>query len=332
LQIISYTKRTPGGVLVNIDTLATSIPPKGSFGQKKMHTRAAVITALLCLTSRYYAQDQIIRTDNTTLKVRIIEVGPDEIRYKLFSNPNGPTYVESRSTIGVIVYENGRREMINPGFQSPEQQMTSRPASQGPVSMSRKDSLLYFSYNQNISLNFLYFFNNELGIIFQKEFFKSNFNITIPFGFGVERPNVTNSIYFKSSAYPSFIPTKKIFEVGFGIHYYPSLRSNANFFIGPDLRYMQYDGSLVYYLPVGSGLGVTLEKLTTLSRYALSITNGFVIRTRSRLTSTIFASLGFKNDLINRPPVDPHTGLKISSLNSPVSLYFWSGFNVGFNF
>jgi hypothetical protein len=279
------------------------------------------------------SQDQLFKKDNTKLNVKIIEVGTDEIKYKLHNNQTGPTYIESKSNVNVIIYENGQHEVLN-----------STPAVSGgsPVKgenntmyvprVQKFDSLTYYRYQHNISMNFLCFLNNEIGLIYQREFFASHFNIIIPFAVGVEEPNVTREVYFSNNA---FTLRRKMFEVGFGINYYPSLATNVNYFIGPVFRYLQYDGAhnFTYRVQTGSYYTpVTTTKNTTLSRYCMSITNGIVIRTRSRLTATIFGSLGFKNDVINDPISDPSTGVKYSGLSNPLSIYFWSGFNVGFNF
>jgi hypothetical protein len=302
-----------------------------------MKVKIAALSVLFLLAVSLNAQDQLFRTDNSSLKVKIVEVGPDEIKYKLFSNVSGPTYVESRSNVSLIVYENGKHEVINATTAAPPPQTAANVPDEMqpmPYVMSRKDSLTYYQHGSNISLNFLTFFNNEVGFIYTKEFFASNFNIMIPFGFGVTDPPITNSVYFdKSSLASTFNSGKKLFEIGFGIHYYPSLKTNVNYYIGPMLRYLQYDGVHTYQQIIGPGsLSVSTIKYVTLSRYCFTVTNGLIFRTRSRLTVNFFASLGFKNDVINNPVVDPNTGLKTNPFNNPMSLYFWGGFNVGYNF
>lgn len=56
------------------------------------------------------AQDLIVKTDATKIEAKVIEITPGEVRYKRFSNPDGPTYVLPVSDIHYIQYANGERE------------------------------------------------------------------------------------------------------------------------------------------------------------------------------------------------------------------------------
>jgi hypothetical protein len=298
-----------------------------------MKNTLAALALLFC--GSLLAQDQLYKKDNTRLNVKILEVGPEEIKYKLFDNQNGPTYIESKQNVNVIIYQNGQHEVLNSNPALPGKEPVPGPNNTLVVpTLERFDSAVYYRYDHNISLNFLNFFNNEVGLIYTREFFRSHFNIVIPIAVGVEKPTITQDIYFSRGSNNEFTVRRKMFEGGFGIHYYPSFKSNVNYYIGPVFRYQRYDGTQTYYSfssgwPFGSG--VITQKNTTLSRYCMSITNGIVIRTRSRLTTTLFASIGFKNDVIDDPITDP-SGNQISSIESPLSLYIWTGFNVGFNF
>jgi hypothetical protein len=283
-------------------------------------------------------QDQLFKTDNTKLLVKIIEIGPEEIKYKLFSNPNGPQYSESTNDFVLVIFENGKHETINPSG-TKTLYVKSTPSLYTEAQLAKKDSSAFYKYSNNISINFFNFFNNEIGLMYQREFFKNNFNIIIPISFGVEKPSITQNTYFgttNSNSYGShYALNRKLFDVGFGINYYPSLGSHVNYFIGPVFRYMQYEGVQSYYYRDPNSNNYNNLKITnnsTLTRYSVSITNGFVFRTKSRLTATIFGSLGFKNDIVNSKITDPITNLEVSAINSPLSLFFWTGFNVGFSF
>ncbi len=56
------------------------------------------------------AQDRIVRTNDQSIEVRVLEITPDEVRYKRFSNPDGPTYILPVKDIRYIIYQNGERE------------------------------------------------------------------------------------------------------------------------------------------------------------------------------------------------------------------------------
>jgi hypothetical protein len=278
--------------------------------------------------------------DNSKILVKIIEVGTEVIKYKLYSNLNGPTYSENVKDVSLIIYESGQHEVIKLAAQNTPNEIASPSGTFYKNStMSKEDSLAFYKYSQSISINFLSFMNNEVAVTYQAEFYKSQFNIIIPVAIGVEKPNLTQSTYNFNTGNVNSTLGKKNLEIGFGINYYPSLRTNINYFIGPVFRYLQYSGtsSLTYQVQNPSGTYPNYSynvksQPTTFSRYCISITNGVVIRTRSRLNATFFGSMGFKNDAADKEITNPITNVSYSVVSKPVSFYFWCGFNVGFSF
>lgn len=297
--------------------------------------------AFFGLVSASEAQDQLYKKDNSKLLVKITEVSPEEIKYKLFDNLTGPTYVVSKSEVSLLIYENGQHEVISTGPEVvvPARVVPAGPYQRLPLAMTKADSLKFYKYSESISLNFLSFVNMEVGLIYQKDFLKSNFNITIPVAIGIEKPSLTESVYFNNGN-NGITLNRKLFEVGFGFNYYPSLRYPVNFYVGPSIRYMQYSCQQYYSYSVPSNqpypnnyyTTTNLNKNGTLSRYCVSVTNGFIFRTRSRLMINMFGSIGFKNDVVDTKIVDPVTNRTIKPINNPVNLYFWTGFALGFCF
>lgn len=62
---------------------------------------------VLCTVSWARAQDRIVRRDSTVIEARVLLITPDEVQYKRFSNPDGPTYVLPLAAVHRIVYPNG---------------------------------------------------------------------------------------------------------------------------------------------------------------------------------------------------------------------------------
>ena len=285
------------------------------------------------------AQDQLYKKDNTKLLVKITEVSPDEIKYKLYSNLNGPTYVVSKSEVTLLVYENGQHEVIDV---APKPVNDQRPVAMPPqprtvMGMTKADSAKYYKYPSSISLNFFNFINSEVSLLYQRDFYKSNFNIIIPVAVGLDRPVLTESVYYDNGN-SSIKLNKKLFEVGFGINYYPSLRFPVNYYVGPSFRFLQYSSQQTYYYypPYNPSnpyqTSTPMTKNSVLSSYCYSITNGLIFRTKSRLMLNMFGSLGFKSDRISDMIVDPTTNQSVNPLRNDVSLYFWTGFAIGFSF
>ena len=72
-----------------------------------------LLLTALCGVWTAAAQDLIVRTDDTRIEARVTEVAPDAVRYKRFSNPDGPTYVLPVDRIRSIRYANGEEEVFS---------------------------------------------------------------------------------------------------------------------------------------------------------------------------------------------------------------------------
>jgi len=67
-----------------------------------------LLMAIACLYAGFLqAQDTLYRVDGTRQIVKITEVKPAQVRYVLFSDPDGPIYVLSKHAVARIIYENG---------------------------------------------------------------------------------------------------------------------------------------------------------------------------------------------------------------------------------
>lgn len=60
-----------------------------------------------------HAQDAIVKKDGNTITSKVTEITSSEIKYKKFSNQNGPTYTIGKNEVNYINYENGEREQMN---------------------------------------------------------------------------------------------------------------------------------------------------------------------------------------------------------------------------
>jgi len=68
---------------------------------------------LLSLVELAFSQDIILKKDNTTILTKVLEITSTEIKYKKWSNQDGPTYSISRSEVMRINYQNGELEKFN---------------------------------------------------------------------------------------------------------------------------------------------------------------------------------------------------------------------------
>lgn len=68
-----------------------------------------LLLAYICLPC--LAQDIIVKNDGSTILSKVVEVSSSELKYKKFSNLNGPIYSISLSDILSVNYENGEKEL-----------------------------------------------------------------------------------------------------------------------------------------------------------------------------------------------------------------------------
>lgn len=64
---------------------------------------------LFMFSTCLYAQDVIVKKDGSTILSKVIEVGTSEIKYKNYSNMDGPIYTIPKSAVTAINYGNGEK-------------------------------------------------------------------------------------------------------------------------------------------------------------------------------------------------------------------------------
>lgn len=70
---------------------------------------------LFCASLVSMAQDVIVKIDGSTIQSKVMEINGTEIRYKKWSNQDGPMYSINRSEVNSINYQNGEVELITSG-------------------------------------------------------------------------------------------------------------------------------------------------------------------------------------------------------------------------
>jgi hypothetical protein len=78
-----------------------------------MKMKNLISTALtFFILTTCYAQDIVTKQSGDSVAVKIIEISPTELKYKMFSNLEGPVYIVSKSDIKAIRFENGTKEVF----------------------------------------------------------------------------------------------------------------------------------------------------------------------------------------------------------------------------
>lgn len=95
---------------INVSCVCINNNPIGLTEMKKL--LLSIIVLLGCGMGAY-AQDVITKKDGTDILARILEINLNEVKYKKFSNLNGPTYTLRKSDILIVHYENGEHEVFD---------------------------------------------------------------------------------------------------------------------------------------------------------------------------------------------------------------------------
>lgn len=69
-----------------------------------------MLTAAIMCSLVANAQDVIVKNDGSTITSKVMEITGTEIKYKKYSNQEGPTYSINKTDVNYINYENGERE------------------------------------------------------------------------------------------------------------------------------------------------------------------------------------------------------------------------------
>ncbi len=74
----------------------------------------------ILVSSQIFGQDKLYKLRGPVVNAKVIEIGTDEIKYKLYNNPDGPIYVVDKSTLNRIEFADGHVEKYKLSFKDPE--------------------------------------------------------------------------------------------------------------------------------------------------------------------------------------------------------------------
>lgn len=90
-----------------------------------------IVVSFVCMQN-LKAQDLMIMKTGDEKEVKVTDISAAEIKYKKWSNPNGPTYTVDRKEVFMIKYENGEKDVFNEEHPTPTASTPKEPE-QGPL-------------------------------------------------------------------------------------------------------------------------------------------------------------------------------------------------------
>jgi hypothetical protein len=82
--------------------------------------KTTLLLLVTLLAIQLFSQDKIYKLKGNVILAKVIEIGTDEIKYKLFESPDGPVYVVDKSTLNKIEFADGRVEKYKLSIKDPQ--------------------------------------------------------------------------------------------------------------------------------------------------------------------------------------------------------------------
>jgi len=280
------------------------------------------IISFIALGKAIKSQDLIVKNDSSKVQAIIMEVRTDCIKYGLFNYENGPTVFVNRSAIAYIIYKNGLVERYTSEIKrQPEYQLDkynldgSRPKELPEyyrIPRHSKDLGHLYKRKNYLGFNHLALLNSNISFTYMRDLAKEKLILHIPVGFGIGKPDMTNTTYNGSYLNYGSKNTYNVmnYQVGAGLLFTPSFAKSVNFLIGPSFSFTQYDMSTktTYMVPSASQPNqFTTEEYKNnfiLFRQQYGGSIGFLFRLSEKLNMSVMANIGCKKDAYNEK--DPY--------------------------
>lgn len=234
--------------------------------------RPLFLTLCLLFTGHFlFGQDTIHMADHEKVIAKVLEVNPTQVKYKLFSLPDGPTYVVNKKDILKIVYSDGHTEYFR------EEMDELEIVDIHPLLLSVNSFDLMFGF---VSVSGDYYFP------------KQGISIKVPVSIGLRGiKGMANENYYDHNYY--YYNRMKVFNAGTQLLFYPGhMKHRVNYFTGIGLEYgRMFSRQYYYYGPYYSPY--TSQKITY-DWFGTGIVNGMMINLSNRVTLSMSATLGLQ--------------------------------------
>ena len=134
--------------------------------------KALCCTIFLLLTLKAASQDTLYLVSGTKEAVVLLEVNPDNLRYKRFNNQTGPTYTVLKTDVSSVKYKNGKSDI----FSKATEVVAETPKEKEPVKLP-KDTITEQKQEQEDP-----FFANKADTLFFKSGKRTEAKVLIDFG------------------------------------------------------------------------------------------------------------------------------------------------------
>ncbi len=277
-----------------------------------MKKHKLIFLFLLSISSWLEAQDVLYTITGNKIQGKVLEITSSEVKYKDFSNLEGPTYVLDSKEIVLIKFANGTTQIINtnPPALEPTQEVesiaTSSSSSTSASIIKKKKELpnLYYINPNLLSINALALANGDFTLIYDREFYNNKIALTFLGGYNFNtRMGALNGAIIDSRE-----RAKKNYDLGLGINFMPKNTKRVQYFVGLLGKYMNY----TYDKVIDNGNNQLTYQKAAGYQIAIMLTNGWMYRISPNFNFKIFGSIGVP---INYPTLNDYTSTKSNSGN-----------------
>lgn len=168
-----------------------------------------LITGFSFIAQLSFSQDIILLKNGSELKAKVLEINPLQIKYKMFSNINGPTYVVNKSDVVRITYEDGTADV----FQI--------------VDNTKKTEKTPLDFDPNvIRFHFFDVVYSDFTVSYERIVASGKLGIQIPVGIGFNSNYATSNFNLNNQYYS-----------GIGLNFYPTGNTRFQYLAGPSFRF-----------------------------------------------------------------------------------------------
>jgi len=244
------------------------------------------VTLGFCVKS----QDLIYLNGGSKFEGLVKEINETSIKYKNINNPEGPTYVIAKSDVLFIEYKNGNVDIINKNPNPVTPKSTTPTAGEKKEPKLPKPSEVYYMNKNSLMINGLALTNADITLLYERDLLQNHLGVMVLGSYNFNTRTTWPNLYLMELS-----NSKKNYDVGLGLNFYPSVRKKSQYFVGLMVKYMNYsfDREITVQEDIG---GFIFEKIEIQKaqgyQLATMIVNGFQVRITPTFTYKAFVGIG----------------------------------------
>lgn len=267
--------------------------------------RKLLFTGLLFFIANFiFAQDTIYLNSREKIIAKVQEINPTQVKYKLFSSPDGPVYIVNKEQIWKIVYSDGHSEFFR------DEDDTEEIKDIRPILIGVNSFELMFGF---VTLNAEYYFP-EQGI-----------GIKMPVSIGLRgiKGDAGNYPYNYDEGF-YYYNRMKVVSIGTQLLFYPGkMKHRVNYFTGLAFEYgRMFTNHYTYNYP-----NYYAFSKATHDWFGTGIVNGIMINLSDRVSLGMSAIVGL--EVIYKSYQQNSVGITTTHYEAMGRMDFTLGFRFG---